>query len=534
MRLSTLSLVLIVGVCAALASHPSLRLWSIETVRPEVYSVDYRALAESRPNDPDVWLAALSERWFEWEPIGSLEPYYQRAAELNPTSAAPHVFFAGLALEQVPLEREEINAFFGSDGFRWELQEHERYLRQSQRERLRKAGEALDRAAKLEEGNAAIMYLQAYVAFVDHEDQTALGLLRAALDTDTFDLYRGDIRSAAYRAASAAVPPEVAARHAFYSADPQIMFGGQFRQLAREAMGFSVLAEQRDDMEEAISLRLSMMHLGRLMLAGRGGIPDGFSGWSIWEWGAIYPLPDRAAEGSDATERRKAEIRRYAAYLQAQGDSELAENIGSLAATRGAWHEKSRDVHWRSSKVTYRELALRFGSEQATRAFLVLLAVMALGGAVAGVLRRCGKQVTSIRWTRVGWFVIVYGVLVVVYLAGLFGPGGKRLMAMSRNPEELVPLAWMCPAWGDYFAFLGIPLLVLSVAGVVVKQRRRSNARRAGFAGQYTGTLLAILLPVGAVLSLVVLGFALSGARIYGRHAEDCRAMLTEGELRHY
>jgi len=142
--------------------------------------------------------------------------------------------------------------------------------------------------------------------------------------------------------------------------------------------------------------------------------------------------------------------------------------------------------------------------------------------------------VTPIRWTRVGWFVIVYGVLVVVYLAGLFGPGGERLSAASRNPEEFVPLAWMCPAWGDYFAFFGIPLLVLSVAVVVVKQRRRSNARRAGFAGQYTGTLLAILLPVGAVLSLVVLGFALSGARIYGRIAEDSRAMLTEGELSHY
>jgi len=534
MRLSTLSLVLIVGVCAALASQPDLRLWAIETVRPEVYSVDYRALAESRPNDPDVWLAALSEKWFEEEPLASIEPYYQRAAELNPTSAAPHVIFAGLALKDVWLQREEMNAFFGSDGFSWERQDHERYLRQSQRERLRKAGEALDRAAEMDEGNAAIKYLQAYVAFVNHEDQVALGLLGAALDTERFDLYRGETCRAAYRVASTDVPPAVAASHALYAAYPDTVFGQQLRQLARAAMGFSVLAERRGEVEEAIGLRRSMMHLGRFMLAGDADISDGFTGWLIWGWGASRSLPEEATKDFDVTERRKAEVERYAAYLRAHGDSELAENIVTLAATQEAWYEKTRDVTWRNSKAVYREMALRFASEQAERALLALLAVMALCGAMAGVLRLCRKQVRPIRWTRVGWFVIVYGVLVAVYVAGLFGPGGERLSVTSKTPGDLIPLWWVCPAWGDYFAFLGIPLLVLSVAVVVVRQRRRSDAHIAGFAGQYTPTLLAILLPVGAVLSLVVLGLALSGTRISGQQAEMCRAVMAVGEMSYY
>ncbi|MDH4179395.1 MAG: hypothetical protein OEV33_02710, partial [Armatimonadota bacterium] len=104
----------------------------------------------------------------------------------------------------------------------------------------------------------------------------------------------------------------------------------------------------------------------------------------------------------------------------------------------------------------------------------------------------------------------------------------------SKTPGDLMPLRSVCPAWGDYFALLGIPLLVLSVAVVVVRQRRRSDGHTAGFAGQYTATLLAILLPIGAVLSLAVLGCALSGARISAQQTEMCRAMLTEGEMSYY
>lgn len=553
--ISTISSLVLLAALAALAAIPGLRHAVVGAVQPQLYNLDFREVAQARPDDPSAWLAALPEEWYRDIPLHEREPFYERASQLAPDSAAPHFIYAGLALGGlggVTLRREEENALYPDD-YPWDLKTHERYLRQSERDRLRSASDALERAAQLDPENAAIDALRIAIALIEHEDAHAFDLLRSTLPKRKWSLYRREFSEAAYEAACRSLPPDVAVLTGAF-AHPDTLFGTHFRRLASVLTGFATLAEQRGDHDEAISLRRSVMHLGLLMLSGDATIIDGYTGWGVWDVAASRPLTDAEREAAEAEASlartqsrgesagparagaiRKARCAKLAAYLREQGEDGLASDVLALAETHEEWNERVALVVWRTSLPVHRQLALDFAIEQSSHALGACLAVLLACGLAALILRRRGRPPHAMPWPRVGWLLIVWGCLATVYLAGIFGPGGRRLSVRSQVPGELMPEGWTCPVWGDYFAVMGLPLLLLSVALVVLLHREwRPEERPVGMLEHYLGTSAAVLLPLAALACLVTIGFAASRARLGSHDAERHLAIMEEGELAHY
>jgi hypothetical protein len=174
--------------------------------------------------------------------------------------------------------------------------------------------------------------------------------------------------------------------------------------------------------------------------------------------------------------------------------------------------------------------------EQAVRALGACLAALALCGLLRlGLLVR-GRRARAIEWSAIGWVAVMWACLAVVYVVGLYGARGHRFGVTPDPPDAFsMPTWWTCPAWGDYFAAIGVPLILLSVAAVVVLHRgRHPEARRVGPVRQYVATAVAVLLPVSALICLSAVGFTVAGAAAIHRQADVHRAVMEQGELRCY
>ena len=182
---------------------------------------------------------------------------YQQAWRLAPQSPAPHLIFARITAGQVPLNRTEKDALWpGAHG-------SQRSLTGDDRKRVAEGEAALDRAARLDPGNAAIDCLQAYLAIVQRQDDRALGCLRAMLGKRAWTFYDRDVTIAAYEL----VRRERSAREAAVAtAAVSSPYWTWIRDFARVLKGMALIAEARGDHEQAIFLRQSGMHAGRLMM----------------------------------------------------------------------------------------------------------------------------------------------------------------------------------------------------------------------------------------------------------------------------
>jgi hypothetical protein len=543
--LNAISFLTAVGCIAVVAAHPPLRHRVLSALHPATDSVDFRAIAQSRQDDADAWLAALPSRDL---PLAERLRIYRRASDLAPDSAAPHIIFAGFALDRVPLRREEENAVWPD--VPWDLKTHERYLRKSQRDALGLAQDALDQAAELEPDNAAADYLRAYISLTNHDDDVALDLLRSALDKQTLNLHMEDVALAAHQVVGSLAPPFEAAVSACVAA-PSTLFNGEFRSLSRVLTGISVLAEQRGDHDQAIFLRRAVMHLARLLLAGPGDTIRGHTGWAIWQVAASRELSDaesaevraaipRALEGQQSREQvsalsrglRAARHAKFAQYLRDHGYSRLADEVVALADLHPVWSERARTISGITA-LALRLPALTFGLRQTLHALAGTLAVLLLcipGGLVLRLRRRPAHPIT---WPPIGWLLVVYGCMAAAYLVGLLRPDGESVTVPAETVLGFT--AWTCPAWGSYFAVIGVPLLIGSAVAVVILHRRRHpEARDIGPVRHYLGTVVSILLPLTALLCLVALGFAIPSAAYAARCTPVYQATMEQGELAHY
>jgi hypothetical protein len=551
--LNTISLLILLAGLLSMAAAWPLRHMLLLTFLPDRIEVDFRELAEANPDDADIWLPALVEEPYQDMSLEERERTYRRAAELAPTSAAPHVMFAMFALKGVGLNREEENAFYyyEESDLLWEWRTHERYLRRSQRQRLSKARAALDRAAGLDPENAAIDALRVSIALTEHDEAKAFELLRSTLGKRKWTLYRTDVQNAAHSAARRFAPPDVAA-FSGTTAFPGSMFQARFRALGRLLVGFANLAEGRGDHGQAVFLRRTVMHLGALVLSGDSDILDAMTGWVICDMGGTKPLDEadiaRLHSASDSPEtddpvsaRERAEARRHAGamklaeYLRAHDEVELADDVMAWAEAREEWHMQSLAVLARRSHWSHQWMAADFAMKQAARALGACLAALLLLGIAALPLRWSGRSPQSVAWSPIGWILVIYGCLAVVYVVGLYGSRGQRVNLGSESPNSPTPVSWTCPAWGDYFAVIGVPLILLCVAAIVMLHRRRHpEVRREGPVRQYVGTAAAVLLPVSALLCLSTGGFTVAGAAATHRQADVQRAIMEQGELKYY
>jgi hypothetical protein len=141
----------------------------------------------------------------------------------------------------------------------------------------------------------------------------------------------------------------------------------------------------------------------------------------------------------------------------------------------------------------------------ATVGALVTVLAVALLAALLVVTKRLVQPVRYPRWA---WALLVFACVGMAFLEGLLRREYARM-----------------------FYMMGLPLSLSVVLIVVAVHRRWARPGGAvGFVGHYLGTVLAVLLPVCALLSLATLGLTVHTARESATYAKA----IERGEMDHY
>jgi len=519
---NTISLLIILVSAAALALVPGLRLLAKYAVLPASARVDYIAEAERRGDDGQAWLAVFSGYAEHWVSAEDKERARERLIELLPDSPAPYLLDG---VEGVPLSRAEVDAWAGSGQVTKEAP-----LTDEQRQRVHALFGGFERASQLDPDNAAIDYLRAYLAFADHRDEEAYACLRGALAKDEWNLYQREAAIAAYEIARAQQPPGLAL-YARTGAVTHQQFA--LLHLTRTMVGMAILAEQRGDHAQAIFLRESALRLARAMLTHADGIEDALMGIIAWGTASAQPREDDVGPGEESSHPLADGALGLVAYLRAHERPNLAEEVLSFSKSADEAFARIRDHIAARFTWESRWEALALAIREVARAVLWALGLIVAGGIVALLLKASRRRIAPVRFSRVGWVVILAAILAVVFGAGLLSPTSLAFRSSSSPGDFLRYLGYPLPDWGDLFVSIGLPLILLAVLVIVVMRRQRGR----GFAealGQYVATLIAVLLPVAALFCVALVGLAAAGARESLRQAALDRPIVEQGEIRYY
>jgi len=187
--------------------------------------------------------------------------------------------------------------------------------------------------------------------------------------------------------------------------------------------------------------------------------------------------------------------------------------------------------------------ALERAQRKATAAFTRGLATSLLGpmvflatfiGGLAGllvfllcfvayqVLDRHGRRPVPITWARWKWGVFILGCGAV-----------SVVIAVAGAPKE-PPVPW--PAMlAMVFPAVTIPGVIIGAFVVAVLVRRGvDRSQRPGFGRQYVGTLLAVMLPVTALLLVTAVALLANAGRGMDRAVEHQKVLIYHGELAYH
>jgi len=547
--------VVIVVILAASCGVPPLR----ERIRGP-FEPDYLAVAEERPDDATAWLAALSHATHYQLSASELARIYHHASELDPRSPVPHLLFAVRVMPGSLLRREGMEALKGQPGgYDWL---NEQPLTAQERQDLAGAEKALGRASELDPGNAAVDYLHAYAALVDHRDEDAFAHLRRAFGKHSWNTYRRDARIAVYRTGLKFLPMLEASS---IGVRTTAITGIRFLELPQLLIGMAILAQRAGDHSSAICLRQSVMHQAQLMLSNAYDIFDVKTAVLAWifatrpastepDAGTAHHIAGGSGSGSasqdpgivsaQATWPRDAV--KIAEYFREHGREDLAEEVASWTSAMQAGYERT-DLYRERSQALASKRALLFRSlawlAVALVGSLLLLVVCGFAAAALWFLRHPVRQISWLRW---GWLLIVFACLGAVAATGLVWSGEPLLLRSSpawQRLQELAqllgaespPVPWSLRPWGGYFVVIGLPLLaVTTLMGVLLHRRRHPEARGVGPLRQWLGTLLPLLVPLTALLSIGTLALAISSSVAARRQAEINRMIIYQGEVGYY
>ncbi len=526
--ITRISLMAIGASLAALLAVPYLRVMALTAFRPALYDPHFDEWAMDRPDDYRAWLAALAA-----EPEPDAEAY-RHAAGLAPEDPAPHMIYALKQLPEVPLNREEMEAFITDVAIT------EKPLTPSQRAALETAQQALDRVAELDPDNVAADFLRAYLAFAAHDDERARAFLRQSLAKTRFTLYTRAVQTSAHKTAESHLPPFYAAVVAQLVAPVESF--GEFRQMARVLLGMSLIAEREGDHDRAILLRESLLHMGERMWRDSDALIDALVGEALWGVAASKRLTDaerRAATKGIAKPEaetipdthdpywealRTAEREKLTRYLRQHGRDDLADSIIRTARLRKEWSAAARAStgdsmgEWMTWKQ-YPE-GIRVSGE-AAGLLLGLAGLLALTGLV---MRSRGAPPEAVERLSWGWVVVlvVCGMIGAVTAVGISG-----LVSSGDEPSAIAGVAVVCVA-------VLVAVLGIAAAAVVRAYRRREHQRaRAGFVRQYVGTSLAFLLLLTSLVCLLLLGVTAAAAYYASTMTRRVVGEIYQGEM-HY
>ncbi len=532
MRLRSLNLVSLLVILAsaiAFAGVPGLRENLGAAFKPSEYGV---ITSPDLPRNEQEALVAEAS-WGHSPESESIA--YDQARRLAPRSPAPHLIFARINAEQVLLNRSEEDALWPDAPENQKV--HPMPISGEDRLRIANAQAALGRAARLDPGNAAIDFVQAYLAIAQHQDALAAKHFDAMLTKRSWTFYERDVTVSAYELVRRT---RSAREAALATASVSLHQWAWLREFARVLEGMALNAEARGDQEQAILLRESGMHAGRLMMEHGYTLIEAMTGSAVWEVcaaDALTPTEKREiekqatlaapTEGGQRDARtasiRRAQFARFASYLRRHGRADLATEVTAHARRRADWHRHLRAATAPDFALFDRYYLVSEVLSRMLRAVAPLVGLIAAVGFATLLLRLARRPVRSIAWPRVGW-LLVYAVSLGTAFA--FGV----VTQMNLQDRE-----WSRPEWEHDFCIIALPVVcALTLAVVLLRRRRHLESRQVGPVRSYVGTLLAVLLPFAALLCPLCLGLAVSTAFYGGRWASVERAIVYQGEVGYY
>jgi hypothetical protein len=546
---STISLIVIVACGVWLVAVPTLRE-SIRQSRMPVRATPLQPRLEQqikqRPHDAQAWFAfaIVSEA-----PESKRSPdmaAFQRVFDLKPKWAAPYLALGGRLTSQVPeVWRSELAAF--NPDFAAQAKRQRTPLTAKQRETIRRARQVLDKARSLDPANAAPDYLLAFLALMEHRDHDALALLRAGLARNHWSLGQREARIAVYRIGARSLPAVQAFSFTVTALHNPSDLYPRLRELGRIVTGMAVLAERRGDVEGAVFLRRSMLHLGRLMIEQGYTTSDVLVGTAMWNIAAserLTPAEEAAVLTFVARQKRTAHLtethlgsraiaaakrEKVARYMREHERADLAEYIISYGSKLTAWVDRMRETlheHWSDPWYRWGYTVLAFGGVASAGGVAVIGLLLCAASRL--LLGRRGGWPPPITWARWKWALVVVACLAV--------PFGAMTWATARydNPEPYAPSVSTAMSFGTFGLVAGVLLLAIASVMIVWRARRRvARHERPGFGRQYAATLTAALLPTTAVLLLAAVGLSYSVISQSRRFTRDQQVMIYQGELQY-
>ena len=519
---------------------PALREAAQTSLRKGAGETDFVALAD-RLNDEAAWLVACRA-----VPAGGqvaaadIEHAYARAIAFAPASAAPHWFYAIHLMHDIPFNRTERDILYAG---RAAGSNETGRLSREQKAAAAKADAALDRAGQLDRDNAAIDYLRAYLALAEHRDVAAMMLVRSGLGKPQWNEYGRAAAIATFATLRQVLPATDAATYAANTATHPRTSILEIK-LARVLTGMSILAARRRDDEQAIFLRESVDHMGRLRIDNAYQLRDAMTGILLWligsAWDSEQPLPSEARDPGDPAN----EIYPGAAiaiYLRQHGRADLAREYESFGKQPGPAYLRLRQVEDLKRGQEGRDRNLTTALGHLWIAQLPTLSLLLLFGMAALLVRLSRCSVQSVEWSPISRLVVIAACLAVVFAVGLIWPGqspirealGEVAPNMGVSAGDIRPGLSDRP-WGYYFVIVGLPAILLSTWTVLLSHQRRSRESDSCRVGQYVGTVLGLLLPLAAALSLSVLALAIPAARRANERAAMHQTVIYEGEVAYY
>ena len=546
--ISWVSVIVIVGSLGVLLLIPAERDRVRSAAVNQYFAPHLRAQVAARPDDPQAGLALADNS------VGSLDTLprnleaFERVFKLKPRWAAPHLLLGAAAVYRVPLVRpQEHAAYYRGDPERATPKAEP--LTADQRRALRLGTEALRQARSLDPDNAAPDYLLAYLALAQHRDEDALTLLRSGSAKKRWSAGQREATIARYQAYVRAMPGLEAGMFARYFWPGWV--ARPLRELARTVTGMAMLAQERGDDEQAIFLRQSMMHLGSVVMADGYTLIDVLVGIAVWHIGVaeiLTPAEKAAAlkglsrgkpEAAWRAENRAYELQQTAGmpkltkYLRAHGHARLADSVPPTSKALRAWSSDARDALAADEVRTLPLLRLLSAFPQALMAAGGAVGLLVLCGAACLVLLALGRRPTPITWAEWKWGLVVLGCGAVPFARIMIYSHGRLWLPILPDLGEGYVAA--TPSWGRVFAIVGLPLLVVATAVVVWALRRRiAPSERPGYGRHYVGTLMAVLLPLTAVM---LAGCVIMSVPLVARAAAQAHrygTMVYRGEATYY
>ncbi|MCJ7750692.1 MAG: hypothetical protein MUQ65_06310 [Armatimonadetes bacterium] len=515
--------------------------------------VNLLPVAEANPSDATVWLAVLASSTSLQLKHDELARAYARARKLSPDSAAADYWYAVRAMPRRRQRRAELEALYG-EYCDWLTEEP---LTDEEQAALAAAEAALARAAQTDPANAAIDSLLASASLLAHRDEEARAHMQRALAKSSWTRYGPAARTAVLHAGLRVMPEFEASGLA--RNQPTLMYEID---LARTLAGQAVLAARRGDHQEAILLRESLIHLADLMLRNAQDTLDLMTAELIWMI-ATAPEPSPAPNAVETTDSGDSiapleddeegpaggyyppQAHIVAAYFHQHGRDDLADRLTTLGPAFRVAHMRYQ-AHREQLRSQAEELSQPFRVlGWLTSAFLGCLLVSLTAGAVALLLRLLRRSVLTPRWPARTW-ILILGVSGLGAVGACLLWGDALLMRTSPLWAKLQDVGQLLGGepfrlplrqlpWGDFFALVGLPLfIVLTLLAALRYSRSRDARSSAGLAGLWVGAMLAVVLPLTALLGLGTVGAAYAAATAAERQATINQAIIDEGEVAYF